>query len=103
LKISQALEQRNQDQLKVPLYLFCSNLVRDHFMDEHPELAMRMKRVGASFTNTCPLMFAGVPGITEKEFFVTNSNKTRVYSNSRFFKDDAILEIVVSGEIPPDA
>jgi predicted aconitase len=103
LKISQALEQRSQDQLKVPLYLFCSNLVRDHFMDEHPELAMQMKRLGAIFSNTCPLMFAGVPGITEKEFFVTNSNKTRVYSNSRFFKDDAILEIVVSGEIPPGA
>jgi hypothetical protein len=33
---------------------------------------------------------------------VTNSNKAREYSTSRFFKDDDLLEVIVSGEIPAD-
>jgi len=87
----------------IPLHLFCSPLVFNHFQDEHSELVRDMKRAGITFTNTCPLTFCGIPGITATEFCVTNSNKTREYTNSRFFDDDPLLEIILTGEIPEDA
>ena len=101
-KITLALKDRGQEKVSVPTYLFCSPLVRDHFEDQHPELVRDVKRAGVKFTNMCALMFAIMPGVGETEFMVTNSNKAREYSTSRFFKDDDLLEVIVSGEVPAD-
>jgi hypothetical protein len=103
MKVTHALANRGQEKTAIPLNLFCSTPVREHFMAEHSELARDMKRAGINFPDTCPLMFMGVPGVAQTEFAVTNSNKTRVYSNSRFFKDADLLEIVITGKIPKDA
>jgi hypothetical protein len=48
----------------------------------------------------CALMFAIMPGIGQSEFMVTNSNKAREYSTSRFFKDEELLEVILTGEVP---
>ena len=101
-KITVALTDRRQQKVSVPTYLFASPLVRDHFEDKHPELVRDVKRAGVKFTNMCALMFAIMPGVGAKEFMITNSNKAREYSSSRFFEDDALLEIIVTGEIPAD-
>jgi predicted aconitase len=103
IKVTQALSNRGQEKIAIPLHLFCSTLVLNHFEQEHPELMRDMKRVGITFTNTCPLIFCGIPDITATEFCVTNSNKTREYTNSRFFDDGPLLEIILTGEIPADA
>ena len=103
MKVTHALSLRGQAKVAIPLHLFCSPLVFDHFLDEHSELVRDLKRVGVNFTNTCPLTFAGIPGITLTEFFITNSNKTREYTNARFLNDDALLEVVMTGEMPKDA
>jgi predicted aconitase len=103
MKVTHALSNRGQEKVAIPLHLFCSPLVKNHFEEEHAELVRDMKRAGVTFTNTCPLTFAGIPGITKTEFCVTNSNKTREYTNSRFFNDDALLEIILTGEVPADA
>jgi len=103
LKITHELSNRGQASVAIPLHLFCSPLVFDHFLDEHPEMVRDLKRVGVNFTNTCPLTFAGIPGITATEFFITNSNKTREYTNARFLNDGALLETVLTGEMPADA
>ena len=101
-KITLALADRGQEKVSVPTYLFASPLVRDHFEDKHPELVRDVKRAGVKFTNMCALMFAIMPGIGQSEFMVTNSNKAREYSTSRFFKDDDLLEVIISGEIPAE-
>jgi predicted aconitase len=103
MKVTHALANRGQEKTAIPLNLFCSTPVREHFIAEHSELARDMKRAGINFPDTCPLMFMGIPGVAQTEFAVTNSNKTRVYSNSRFFKDADLLEIVITGKIPKDA
>jgi len=103
MKVTHALANRGQEKVAIPLHLLCSPLVFDHFLDEHSELVRDLKRVGVNFTNTCPLTFAGLPGITKTEFFITNSNKTREYTNARFLNDDAVLETVLTGEMPADA
>jgi hypothetical protein len=59
-----------------------------------------MKRAGMSFSNMCALSFTGLKGYAETEFAVTNSNKTRKYSPSRYFPDDVLLEIILTGEMP---
>ena len=102
-RVTRALSNRGQDKVAIPLHLFCSPLVFDHFLDEHPELVRDLKRVGVNFTNTCPLTFAGIPGITATEFFITNSNKTREYTNARFLNDETLLETVLTGNMPADA
>jgi hypothetical protein len=62
-----------------------------------------MKRAGMNFTNMCTLMFTGLKGFGEREFPVSNSNKTRKYSSARYFPDDVLLEIAMTGEIPKGA
>ncbi len=103
LKVVHALSNRGQEKIAIPLHLLCSTLVLNHFMDKHPELVRDMKRAGITFTNSCPLTYMGIPGIIDYEFCVTNSNKAREYTNARFFTDEDILEIVLTGEIPEDA
>ena len=51
----------------------------------------------------CAVMFTGLAGYQETEFAVTNSNKTRKYSSARYFPDDVLLEIIVTGEMPANA
>ena len=42
-------------------------------------------------------------GFSERVNGVTNSAKTRNYSNVRYFPDDVLLEIVLTGKMPKDA
>lgn len=98
--VTEALKKRGQEKLEVPMHLFCATVVRDHLLDEHPVLVRDMKRAGMSFSNMCAVMFTGLKGYQETEFAITNSNKTRKYSSSRYFPDDVLLEICITGKMP---
>ena len=102
-KVTEALEKRDQKKLAVPMYLFCSFAVRNHLVEEEPLLVGKMKSAGMKFTNMCTVSYAGMKGFSERVFAVTNSAKTRNYSTVRYFPDDVLLEIVLTGEIPKDA
>ncbi|BAQ15615.1 hypothetical protein [Methyloceanibacter caenitepidi] len=87
MKVTHALsDRRGHERVAIPLHLLCSPLVKNHIMEEHPDLVRDMMRAGITFTSTYPLTFLGIPGITLTEFAVTNSNKAREYTNARFFK-----------------
>jgi predicted aconitase len=101
--VTTELKKRGQDKLKVPMHLFVAIPVRNHLLDEHPVLVRDMKRAGMSFSNMCAMMFTGLKGYNKDHFAVTNSNKARKYSSARYFPDDILLEIVMTGEIPADA
>lgn len=101
--VTEALKKRNQEKLEVPIYLFCANVVRDRLVEEEPLLVGAMKRAGMKFTNMCTVSYAGMKGFSERVFAVTNSAKTRVYSNVRYFTDDVLIEIVLTGKMPKDA
>jgi predicted aconitase len=98
--ILDGLKERGQEKVALSTHLFCATLVRDHFLDEHPLLVRDLKRAGVTFTNTCVVTFAGLKGYSETEFGVTNSNKTRKYSNSIYLKDGPLLETILTGEMP---
>ncbi len=101
--VTEELKKRGQDKVKLPMHLFTSIPVRNHVLDDHPLLVRDMKRAGMNYTNMCTLMFTGLKGFSEREFAVTNSNKTRKYSSARYFPDDVLLEIAMTGEIPKGA
>jgi predicted aconitase len=100
--VTKELKRRGQDKVKVPMVLFTSVPVRDHVLDDHPVLVRDMKRAGMNFTNMCALMFTGLKGFSDMENAVTNSNKTRKYSPARYFPEEPLLEIVMTGEIPKE-
>lgn len=101
--VTKELKKRGQKKLKVPMKLFVAIPVRDHLLDEHPVLVRDMKRAGMNFSNMCAMMFTGLKGYNDNHFAVTNSNKSRKYSSARYFPDDILLEIVMTGEIPANA
>lgn len=101
--VTEALKKRNQKKVAIPIHLFCANVVRDRLLDEHPIMVRDMKRAGMTFSNMCTVTFTGLRGYQETEFAVTNSNKTRKYSSARYFPDDVLLEIVLTGKMPKGA
>jgi predicted aconitase len=102
-KITEELERRGQDKVALPIHVFVSVVTRNHVLDDHPLLVRDMKRAGMNFTNMCTLMFTGMKGFSDREFCVTNSNKTRKYSSARYFPDDVLLEVAMTGKIPKSA
>ncbi len=101
--VTKALKKRGQEKVAIPVHLFSATIVRDRLVDEHPELVRDMKRAGMSFSNMCTVTFTGLKGYQETEFAVTNSNKTRKYSSARYFPDDVLMEIILTGQMPKES
>ncbi|MBQ0816978.1 MAG: DUF521 domain-containing protein [Methyloceanibacter sp.] len=98
--ILDALKARGQEKIALPTHMFSATVVRDHVFMEHPVMMRDLKKAGVTFTNTCVVCFSGLKGYSDTEFGVTNSNKTRKYSNSIYLKDDDLLEVIMTGELP---
>jgi predicted aconitase len=94
-----ALEQAGKRQVAIATYIFAFNDVIEHFRNENPELAGKMDDAGISMTRNCPMMHLVTP-LLDKEIVVTNSNKTRTYTSARFYLDDDLTNIIVTGELP---
>jgi len=102
--VTEAVEKRGLKKAAIPTLLFCSNVVRDHLVEEEPLLVGAMKRAGMKFTNICTLSYVGAKGVSERVYAVTNSPKTRnYYPFVRYLTDDALLEVICTGDIPKDA
>jgi predicted aconitase len=103
-KVTEAVEKRGMPTAAIPTKLFCSFVVRDHLVEEHPVLVGKMTAANMRFTNMCTVSYAGMKGFSDRIYGVTNSPKTRNYYPSvRYLKDDALLEVILTGNIPSDA
>jgi predicted aconitase len=103
-KVTEALEKRGLKTAAIPTKMFCSNVVRDHLVKEHPLLVGKMTQAQMRFTNMCTVSYAGMKGFSERTFAVTNSPKTRnYYPECRYLTDDALVEVICTGDIPKDA
>ena len=58
----------------------------------------RLLSMGISLTSICPLMYMNNP-LCGKKNVLTNSNKLRTYTTSRYYTDDEICTIAVKGGI----
>ncbi len=102
--MTEAVEKRGLKTGAVPTIMFTPNKVRDHLLEAESELLGKMHAAGMRFTNMCQVSYAGMKGFSERIYGVTNSPKTRNYYPSvRYLKDDALLEVICTGEIPKDA
>ena len=102
-KVTEEVEKRGMN-TAIPTRLFCANVVRDRLVKEHPLLVGKMTEADVRFTNMCVVSYAGMKGFSERTFGVTNAPKTRNYYPSvRYLKDDAILEVILTGKIPKNA
>ena len=54
--------------------------------------------MGIKITSICPLMYMNNP-LCGKKNVITNSNKLRTYTTSRYYTDDEICTIAVKGAI----
>ncbi len=77
-------------------------------MTTSPDVAERFKRTtkyqllmrsGVKLSSICPLMYTNNPIARGLHNIMTNSNKLRTYSTSRYYKDGEILDIITGKEV----
>ncbi|MGB3906139.1 MAG: aconitase X [Anaerolineae bacterium] len=96
-KIQEALRLRNQDRLAVQTLIFAAPRVLQKFKAD-VEAYERLKRAGVRLSVGCAeTLFEG--DVSAGEAIITNSNKLRGYAAARFFPDEELVDILVSGEI----
>jgi len=90
-KIENALLKSGRKTVKVRTIMTTSPAVLDEFMK-----TLEYKKLigfGVKISSICPLMYTNNP-IAGSKPIITNSNKLRTYSKSRYYKDDDIVKII---------
>jgi predicted aconitase len=98
--ITEALDKAGKKEAAIPIYMFCVNPVKRRLVAEEGELSSKMTQAGVRVTNMCAVSYAGMKGVAERTRGITNSAKTRTYSNFRYLPDDILVEAIVTGKIP---
>ena len=101
--VTEALEKAGKGKAAIPVYMFCADVVRVHLIEEEGELAGKMRHAGMVATPMCGVTWAGTKGFSDRVRGVTNSAKTRNYSTIRYFPDETLVKIIVTGKIPRSA
>jgi predicted aconitase len=95
--IQKALDAKGKNHLAVPTVICSATEVLQKFQTD-TETYEQLKHAGVRFSATCSLALFD-NDLSAGEAIVTNSNKLRAYSTARFFKDEELVEIMVSGEM----
>ena len=98
--ITEALDKAGKEKAAIPVYMFCANVVRSAFIEEHGELAGKMLAAGMVSTPMCGVTWGGTKGFSDRVRGVTNSAKTRNYTSIRYFPDQTLVDIIVTGKMP---
>lgn len=100
-KIDDALKAMNKNRLAVRTIICAAPPVLQKFKT-NVKAYERLKRSGVKLSAACAeTLFEA--GVSAGEAIVTNSNKLRAYTPARFFPDEELLGILVSGEIKGEA
>jgi predicted aconitase len=94
-KVSHRLAKAGKDKVEIDTVLCAApDVISDFKTDE--EAYQKLIDMGLHLTYICPLMYMSNPECS-KQPIITNSNKLRTYSTARFFLDDEVLDIIVTG------
>lgn len=96
--VTEALDTAGQEKTAIPVYMFMPTVIRTRMLLEHPELAGKALGAGMHYTNMCAVSYSGMKGFSERIRGVTNSAKTRNYSTIRYFPDDKLVDIILTGK-----
>jgi hypothetical protein len=97
--ITDALDKAGQEKTAIPVYVFMPTVVRTRLLIEESELASKAKAAGVSYTNMCAVTYSGMKGFSERVRGITNSAKNRNYSSIRYFPDDKLVDIMLTGKV----
>jgi predicted aconitase len=92
-----ALQTRGQTRLPVKTTLCAAPQVLRKF-ESDAKACRQLERAGVKLSAGCPMQLFD-NDLSAGEAIVTNSNKLRAYTPARFFPDEELVEILVSGEI----
>jgi predicted aconitase len=96
-RIQQALDADDQTRLAVVTFLFAAPQVIKTFKSD-VEAYQRLQEAGVLLSTACAeTLFEGE--VCSRDAIVTNSNKLRAYTSARFYPDEEILGILLTGEI----
>lgn len=96
-KTYHGLQARDQRQLAVKTTFCAAPQVLSKFRAAEKAYG-RLKRAGTKFSVGCPMQLFD-NDLSAGESILTNSNKLRAYTPARFFPDEQLVEILVTGEI----
>jgi predicted aconitase len=97
-KILRMLAVHNQSRLAVTTILFAAPQVIRTFRSAD-KLVQRLEEAGVLLSTACAeTLFEGE--VCSRDAIVTNSNKLRAYTTARYYPDEDLLGILLTGEIP---
>ena len=94
-KIEEELKKNDRKKVKVRTIMTSAPDVVLKF--SKTEEYQKLKSFGVKISSICPLMYTNNP-IAGGKPIITNSNKLRTYSKSRYYKDDDIVKIMCGGK-----
>ena len=94
LRLESRLKELNKEKVSVPTVFTASVPVLEAF--NKTVESVKLAQMGVITSYICPLMYMNNP-LCGKMPVITNSNKLRTYTTSRYYTDDEILDIITKG------
>ncbi|MBQ9850929.1 MAG: DUF521 domain-containing protein [Clostridia bacterium] len=94
-KVVDGLKKNGLKKVSIPTVFTAAPGVIEEF--EKTPYAAKLKETGVVLSYICPLMYMNNP-LCKKMPVITNSNKLRTYTTSRYYTSDEILNIITSKE-----
>ena len=91
VRVEEGLKASGNQKVVIPTVFTASPAVLEAF--GKTEFADRLKATGVITSYICPLMYMNNP-LCKKMPVITNSNKLRTYTTSRYYTSDEILDII---------
>lgn len=91
-KLEEALKAKGKKKIRIKTVFTSAPAVLKEF--EKTEHAKKLKEMGVVTSYICPLMYMNNP-LCAKMPVITNSNKLRTYTSSKYYSDNEILEQII--------
>ncbi len=91
-KLEEALKAKGKKKIRIKTVFTSAPAVLKEF--EKTEHAEKLKEMGVVTSYICPLMYMNNP-LCAKMPVITNSNKLRTYTSSKYYSDNEILEQII--------
>lgn len=92
--VCDGLKKNGRKKVSVPTVFTAAPTVCDEF--NKTEYAAKLAATGVVLSYICPLMYMNNP-VAKKGRVITNSNKLRTYTTSRYYTSEEILDIITKG------
>ena len=92
--VAEGLKKSGRKTVSIPTVFTAAPAVCDEF--NKTEYAAKLAATGVVLSYICPLMYMNNP-LAKKGRVITNSNKLRTYTTSRYYTSEEILDIITKG------